>query len=281
MPGTNQESTITSDFFSLKGQVAVVTGGYGTLGGVMAEGLAQYGAKVGVLGRNMDKALRQVEIIEGQGGVAMALQADVLEPSDLDHALEALLQEWGKLDVVVNTAGGNKPGAVVSPNQLVWDISLEDLKDVIDLNQLGTILPSMVFARAFEKTKTGTIINISSMAAQKPVTRVIGYAAAKAAVDNFTKWMAVEMAHKFGEGIRVNAIAPGFFIADQNRELLLQSDGSLTDRGRKIIENTPMGRFGQPDELVGTLIWLCSKASKFVTGTIIPVDGGFSAYGGV
>ncbi len=278
---SDRNSLISPDIFSLKGQVAVVTGGYGTLGGKMALGLARFGAMVGVLGRDNSKAIREVQSIKDQGGIAMAIAADVLDESQLQEALAAVIKTWGKLDILVNAAGGNMPGALVAPDQRVWEISTSDLRKVLDLNQLGTILPSLTFARAFEQSSSGVIVNISSMASQKAITRVMGYSAAKAAVDNFTKWMAVEMAHKFGDGIRVNAIAPGFFIGNQNRDLLLNADGSLTDRGGDIIEITPMGRFGEPEELVGTLIWLCSPASKFVTGTVIPVDGGFSAFGGV
>jgi NAD(P)-dependent dehydrogenase (short-subunit alcohol dehydrogenase family) len=193
-----------------------------------------------------------------------------------------MLQEsFGKIDVLINAAGGNMKGAVITPEQRLPDADTDALREVMELNYLGSFLPIKVFLPLFLKENKGSIINISSMAASRPMTRVLGYSSAKAAIDNLTKWLSVEFCMKYGKDLRVNAIAPGFFLTDQNRGLLTQSDGSLTDRGNKIIGHTPMGTFGQPSDLFGVTQWLCSDASSFVTGTIIPVDGGFSAYSGV
>jgi NAD(P)-dependent dehydrogenase (short-subunit alcohol dehydrogenase family) len=185
------------------------------------------------------------------------------------------------VDILINGAGGNMPGAVVSPDQSIFDISIDQFRKVNDLNLLGTVIPTIAFAKPMVAQGKGCIINVSSMAATLPMTRVVGYAAAKAAVDNFTRWMAVEMANKYGNGIRVNAIAPGFFIAEQNRTLLLNKDNTLTDRGKTIISQTPMKKFGEPDDLISTILWLCDDRSAFITGIVVPVDGGFSAFSGV
>jgi len=267
--------------FDLTNKVAIITGGTGVLGGAMAQGLAEVGARVAILGRREAKAMEVALNIEENGGSAMALPADVLDKESLKTAKKRILEQWGTIDILINAAGGNVKEATVNPDQSFADLECEHLKKVIELNQLGTILPSLVFSGPMIERKKGVIINISSMAAQRAITRVIGYSAAKAGIDNFTKWLAVEMAQKYGEGIRVNAIAPGFFIGEQNENLLLNSDKSLSSRSKKIITNTPMGRFGKPQELIGTLIWLCSEASGFVTGVVVPVDGGFSAYSGV
>lgn len=267
--------------FDLSGKTAIVTGGTGVLGGVIARGLAEAGARVGILGRREEKAEEVARGIREAGGEALALPADVLERPDLERVRDRVLDTWGRIDVLVNAAGGNMPGATVPPDQNVFALDKAALEQVVSLNLLGTILPSQVFGEVMARQRSGTIINISSMAAKKPLTRVIGYSAAKAAVDNLTAWLAVEFAQKYGEGLRVNAIAPGFFVGDQNRALLLNDDGTLTARGQQIVDHTPMGRFGEPDELVGTVIWLASSASRFVTGVVVPVDGGFSAFGGV
>ena len=267
--------------FSLTNKVAVITGGAGVLGGAMAEGLAAEGAKVGILSRTQSKVDAKVATLIAAGGKAIPLIADVLDEQQLEAAKQKVLDHWGRIDILVNCAGGNMKGATIMPDQSFFDLSLSDFAKVTDLNLKGTVLPTLVFAKSMALQRKGCIINISSMAAQQAITRVVGYSASKAAIDNFTKWMAVEMAHKYGEGIRVNAIAPGFFIADQNRSLLTKEDGSLTSRGQTIINETPMKRFGDPEDLVSTLIWLCSDASKFVTGIIVPVDGGFSAFSGV
>ena len=267
--------------FELNGKVAIITGGAGVLGGAMATGLAKAGAKVGILSRTKTKVEQKVKEIKKNGGKAIALVADVLDEKQLKAAEKKILKKWGRIDILVNSAGGNMKGATIMPDQNIFDLSMEDFTKVTDLNLKGTVLPTMVFGQTMATHKKGCIINISSMAAQQAITRVVGYSASKAAIDNFTKWMAVEMAHKFGEGVRVNAIAPGFFIADQNRRLLTKEDGSLTARGQTIIDETPVKRFGEPEELVSTLLWLASDASSFITGIIVPVDGGFSAFSGV
>jgi len=269
------------ELFSLDGKVAIVTGGTGVLGSAMAEGLALAGAKVGVLGRRQSAARQVVEAIRAENGEAMPLKADVLNEAQLQKARERVLKQWGKIDLLINAAGGNMPGATITPDETVFNLHIEDFRKVVDLNLLGTVLPTQVFGRSIADNGKGVIINISSMAASRAITRVLGYSTSKAAIDNYTRWMATEMALKFGEGIRVNAIAPGFFIGEQNRRLLTEEDGSLTPRGQTIIKNTPMQRFGQPHELLGTLLWLCSDASNFVTGIVVPVDGGFSAFSGV
>ncbi len=210
-----------------------------------------------------------------------ALDCDVLDQDSVQAAAGALLAESARLDVLVNCAGGNRPGAVVMPGQGVFDVSVEALREVVDLNLLGTMIPSLVFAKAMSGQRSGCIVNVSSMAASQPLTRVVGYSAAKAGIDNFTRWLAVELATKYGEGLRVNAIAPGFFLAEQNRALLTNPDGSLTARGETIISQTPAGRFGEPEELLSTLLWLVDARSSFVNGVVVPVDGGFSAFGGV
>lgn len=267
--------------FNLKGKTAVVTGGTGVLGSSMALALARAGAKVAVLGRTKEQLDKMVRVISMLHTEALALEADVTDKAQLQAAYRHLLDHLGHPDILVNAAGGNMPGATISPDQSLLDLSQEDLRKIMELNYMGTILPTQVFAESMIGNKKGVIINISSMAAQRPLTRVMGYASSKAAVDNYTRWLSVEMAQKHGAGIRVNAIAPGFFLTEQNRRLLTNEDGSLTERGAQIIAHTPFKRFGDPDDLNGTLLWLCSDASRFVTGTIIPVDGGFNAYSGV
>ena len=270
-----------TNLFDITDKVVVVTGGTGVLGHAMVKGLALAGARVGILGRREDIACSRAEEIRALGGQALPLKADVLQINELELAYDRIIGEWGRVDVLINAAGGNMPGATIMPDQTFLDLSPEHLKKVIDLNQLGTVFPSQVFVKSMIENKNGVVINISSMAAQRPLTRVVGYAASKAAVDNFTRWLAVEMAMKFGEGIRVNAIAPGFFLTEQNRSLLMQENGEMTARGKSVIEHTPMNRFGSPEELVGTIIWLCSEAARFITGVVIPVDGGFSASAGI
>ena len=273
-------------YFSLQGQVAVVTGGSGVLGGAMARGLAQAGARVAIVGRDSQKTAQAVAHIVAANGEGLALQADVLDAAQLEAARETLLSRWGRLDILVNAAGGNVPAATIAPEASVFDMPSAAFEQVLDLNLLGTVLPSQVFGRALVTPKPdgavrGCIINISSMAALRAITRVVGYSDAKSAVDNFTRWLAMELARKYGAGLRVNAIAPGFFIGEQNRALLLNSDGSLTPRGQTIIEHTPAGRFGEPEELISTLVWLCSPGARFVNGVVVPVDGGFSIFSGV
>jgi NAD(P)-dependent dehydrogenase (short-subunit alcohol dehydrogenase family) len=269
------------NLFSLKSKVVVVTGGTGVLGNAMCKALANAGAAVVIIGRRKEAADQLAQHINNSGGTAIGISADVLNKEQLLAAREVIINQFGKLDILVNGAGGNMPGAVVMPDKTIFDLNIDDFRSVVDLNLTGSVLPTQIFGESLAATKQGIIINISSMTAIRPLTRVLGYGAAKAAISNFTQWLAVEMAKKFGEGIRVNAIAPGFFLTEQNRNLLTNADGSLTERGQLIIRGTPFGRFGEPDELSGTLLWLCSDASKFVSGIVVPVDGAFSAYGGV
>lgn len=263
--------------FSLKNRTAIITGASGVLGGAMAKGLAQAGANVVLVARRKNELINLAEAINTKGGTAAFAEADVLNEQQLVQARQLALDKFGRIDIIVNAAGGNQPGALVLPEKSFFDLDMNAFNNVVSLNLQGTVLPTQIFAEPFKDQRTGVVINISSLSALRPLTRVIGYSAAKAAVTNFTQWLAVEFANKYGDGIRVNAIAPGFFLTEQNRALLTNQDGSLTQRGNTIIERTPFKRFGHPDELNGTLVWLCSDASKFVTGTVIPVDGGFNA----
>jgi NAD(P)-dependent dehydrogenase (short-subunit alcohol dehydrogenase family) len=267
--------------FDLSGRVAIVTGATGVLGGTMARGLAAAGARVGILGRREERAKNVAEEMVDSGAEALALPADVLEREQLEGVREATLERWGRVDILVNAAGGNVPEATVADEAEVFGVPEDALRRVIDLNLMGTLLPCQVFGETMARSGEGSIVNVSSMAAQRPLTRVVGYAAAKAAVENLTRWLAVELSVKYGAGLRANAISPGFFLGEQNRAMLLNEDGSLTQRGRKIVDHTPAGRFGEPEELVGTLIWLCSPAARFVNGIVVPVDGGFGAFSGV
>ena len=272
----------SDNLFDVSGKVAVITGGSGILCGELAKALALRGAKVGILGRTPEKISDMIAQIQATGGEALSLVADVLDQSELELARQKVMDTWGRIDILINGAGGNMPGATVMPDKNFFDdLSFDSYKRVSALNHDGTVLPTLIFGKIMAQQKQGSIINISSMAAQQAVTRVVGYSTAKAAIDSFTRWLAVETAIKFGEGIRVNAIAPGFFVTEQNRTLLTTPDGGYTTRGETVIRKTPMARFGEPEELIGTCIWLCSDASRFVTGTIIAVDGGFSAWSGV
>ena len=270
-----------SNLFDLRGKVAVITGGTGVLGAEMARGLAASGVKVVVTGRRQSAGEEVVGSIQRDGNEASFFAADVLDPAALEKINEHILNKYGAIDILVNAAGGNLPGAVITPDKTFFDLKMDEFQKVVDLNLGGTVLPTKIFCQYMASVGKGAVINIASMASYRPITRVVGYAAAKAAIVNFTEWMAIEMARKFGEGIRVNGIAPGFFLTEQNRNLLTNPDGSYTPRGEAAIQNTPFGRFGAPDELIGTLIWLCSDASSFVTGVTIPVDGGFNVYCGV
>ncbi|MEQ8703699.1 MAG: SDR family oxidoreductase [Phaeodactylibacter sp.] len=268
--------------FDCSGRVAVITGGSGVLGGAMAEGLGESGCKLAVLGRTDAKVGDRVAALRSKGFEAIPLIANVLDKPALEACKQEVLATWGRIDILINAAGGNKPGAVVQPDQEIFDLSVPDFSQVVQLNLQGTLLPTIVFSEVMaHQQKSGVILNISSMAAQLPLTRVMGYSAAKAAIDNFTRWLSVEMAQKYGERIRVNALAPGFFIGEQNRSLLLNSDGTYTARAQTILSQTPMNRFGEPEELIGAVQWLCSDAARFVTGIVVPVDGGFSAFSGV
>ncbi len=267
--------------FSVKDKVIVITGATGVLGTVMAGSLAEAGANVGILGRNKAKVTDFVNELKARGLQAFALITDVLDEAGLAAAREQVAEQWEKLDVLLNMAGGNMPGATIKPDQSILDLSAEEVKKVMELNYLGTVLPTQAFLPLMLAQKKGNIINISSVSSKKPLTRVMGYSSAKAAIDNYTQWLSAELARKHGEGMRVNAITPGFFLTEQNRNLLTNSDGSLSDRGKTILEHTPMNRFGEPGDLVGTLLWLCSDASRFVTGVSVAVDGGFTAFSGV
>src|SRR5258706_5919075 len=274
-------SEYLSKLFGLDGKVAVVTGGTGVLGGAMARSLASAGERVAVMGRRQAQAEAVVTEIATAGGEAMPLPADVLDRSQLEQACKQVIASWGQVDILVNAAGGNAPAATVGPDQRFFDVPLDALHQVVDLNWFGTLLPSQVFATVMADQKQGCIINVSSMAAMRALTRVVAYGAAKVAVENLTRWLAVELAQKYGSGLRVNAIAPGFFIGEQNGRLLLDENDNLTARGQTIITNTPARRFGEPGELVATLIWLCSPGASFINGVVVPVDGGFSAFSGV
>ena len=270
-----------SQLFSVQNKIIIISGATGVLGSAICMHLAKEGAQLIILGRNPEKVGDLVKEIKDEGGFAFPAVADVTNEQSLVEIKEVLEKEFDQIDGLINAAGGNMPGAVVMPDQFITGLSTEDVKKIMDLNYLGTFLPTKIFLPLMLKTKQSSIINISSMAASRPMTRVMGYASAKAAIDNMTKWMSVEFAKKYGEGMRVNAVAPGFFLTAQNEALLTNKDGSLTERGNLIIEHTPMARFGKPEELFGAIQWLSSEASKFVTGTIIEVDGGFSAFSGV
>lgn len=267
--------------FSLAGKVIVVTGGTGVLGGAFVKGIAAAGGIVGILGRNEKIANERAIAINQKGGQALALIADVTNESQLESACQQMLAAFGKIDGLVNAAGGNMPDAVVQPDQDVFQLNFQALQDVMQLNLMGTVIPTQVFGKAIKKNGSGSIVNISSVVSQLAITKVLGYSMAKSAIDSYTQWFALELANRFGDAIRMNSIAPGFFLTEQNKTLLTNTDGSLTERGQLVIQNTPFKRFGNPEELVGALIWLLSDASKYVTGSKITVDGGFTVFGGV
>ncbi len=267
--------------FSLAGKVVVVTGGTGVLGASFVKAIATAGAKVVILGRNAEVANQRAEEIKSTGGEALAAVADVLDVSSLESVKEEVLAKYGKIDGLVNAAGGNLPGAVVDPSASIFELDMESLTKVMNLNLFGSIKPTQVFGKEIARNGSGSIVNISSMASQRAITKVLGYSIAKSAIDGYTKWFAMELANRYGDKIRMNAIAPGFFLTAQNRDLLTNPDGSFKERGKLVVKQTPFSRFGTPDELEGALIWLLSDASKFVTGAIINVDGGFSVFSGV
>jgi NAD(P)-dependent dehydrogenase (short-subunit alcohol dehydrogenase family) len=264
--------------FSIQGRVAVVTGGAGVLCSAMCRALAESGAKVVVLDVRSDAA---ESLAAELGNGAIGLFCDVMERTSVEAAARAVMETFGRVDILINGAGGNRPQATTGPQQPFFDLPVEALRWVLDLNLMGTVLPSQVFGKIMAQQGEGVIINISSMNAFRPLTRIPAYSAAKAAVSNFTQWLAVHMAQEYSPNIRVNAIAPGFFVGEQNRALLLNEDGSLTPRGQQILAHTPMRRFGVPEDLLGALLWLVSPAASFVTGVVIPIDGGFSAFSGV
>lgn len=267
--------------FELTDKVIIVTGGTGILGEAFVNSIAKAGGIVGVLGRNEKIAEERVKSITQFGGKAIALIADVTNEEQLMAAKKKVLDVYGKIDGLVNAAGGNIAGAVVRPEQDVFDLNFDALHEVLQLNLFGTILPTQIFGEALKNNGEGSIVNISSMAPQTVITKVLGYSMAKSAIDSYTRWFAVELGKRYGDKIRINAIAPGFFLTEQNRTLLTNENGSLTERGNLVIRKTPFNRFGNPDELTGALIWLLSDASKFVTGTVVNVDGGFSIFSGV
>lgn len=268
--------------FSLKDKVIVVTGGTGILGNSFINGIVNAGGAVGILGRNVEVANERAKAINKQGGRAIALIADAMDEGQLIDAKNKILDAFGRIDGLVNGAGGNKPEGVLMPDQDIFRMDLEGMKKVMELNTWATLMPSQIFGEAIvQTTERGSIVNISSMNSKRAITRVLGYNMGKAAVDCYNQWFAVELANRYGDRIRMNALAPGFFLTEQNRNLLTNSDGTFTERGEKVIRNTPFKRFGHPDELQGALVWLLSDASKFVTGSMICVDGGFSIFGGV
>jgi NAD(P)-dependent dehydrogenase (short-subunit alcohol dehydrogenase family) len=269
--------------FDLTGKVAVVTGGTGALGAALVRGLAQAGAQVAILARRAEPITTLTAELRASGYRALGIPTDVLDKAQLAEAAAQVLAHFARVDILVNAAGGNQPQATVTPDQRTFfDLPPEALVAVFNLNWLSSVLTAQVFGRQMAAQGSGAIINLSSMAAFTPLTRVVAYASAKAALNNFTQWLAVYMAREHSPNIRVNAIAPGFFLGEQNRFLLMDAErGTLTERGEQIIAHTPMQRFGAPEDLIGTLIWLASDAARFVTGVVVPVDGGFSAYSGV
>lgn len=268
------------DPFRLDGRVAVVTGGSGTLGSAMVRGLLEAGARVAVLGRSLSKARCAAADLDPSGERAIGVAADVLDVEALRTALADTEAALGPVDILVNAAGGNVADATLTPEADLFGLAPAAMSRVVDLNLHGTILPTQVFGAAMARQGAGCVVNVSSMAASRVISRVVGYSAAKAAVDQYTRWMAVESARRYGDAFRVNAIAPGFFVADQNRTLLLEADGSLTERGTDIIAHTPAGRFGNPEDVAGAVVFLCSPAARFINGVVLPIDGGFSAFGG-
>jgi len=266
------------NLFDIRKRVIVITGGTGILGSVIASYLANEGASVVILGRREDAGDSLVRKIEKNGGEALFLQTDVINESLLVQNRETILTRYGRIDALLNAAGGNMAGANIQPENTFFDLDMDQFDEVVRLNLTGSVLPSQVFLKPMVEQQKGNIINFSSMAAFRPMTRVVGYAAAKAGITNFTQFLANEVATKFGERIRVNAIASGFFLTEQNRDLLTNPDGSYTQRGEDVIRQTPFKRMGQPEELCGTTHYLLSDASSFVTGTTITVDGGFNAF---
>lgn len=267
--------------YSLEGKVIVVTGGTGILGNSFINGIVEAGGIVGILGRNEAVANKRADAINKNGGKALALIADALNEEQLIAAKNKMLHAFGRIDGLVNGAGGNMPEGVLQPDEDIFKMNLAGMKQVMELNLWGTLLPTQVFGEAIAKTGKGSIVNISSMNSKRAVTKVLGYNMGKAAMDCYNQWFAVELANRYGDAIRMNAIAPGFFLTEQNRNLLTKPEGGYTTRGESVIRNTPFKRFGHPDELIGALVWLLSDASVFVTGAMICVDGGFSVFSGV
>ena len=270
------------ELFSLKGKVIIVTGGTGILGKAFIDGIIDFGGTAVIVGRNEEDGTKRADAINTAGGKALFIKANVLDERDIEHVRDTTLAAFGRIDGLVNGAGGNMPQGVIMPDKDVFDMNIEGLKNVLDLNLYGTIIPTKVIGAVMAKQENGgSIINISSVSSKQVITRVLGYSIGKAGVDCFTKWMAVETAKRHGDKIRVNSIMPGFFLTEQNRTLLTNPDGSYTERGNLVVKKTPVNRMGHPSELIGALVYLLSDASKFVNGTDIQVDGGFVAFGGV
>ena len=269
---------MANELFSVKDKVVVITGAAGILGNSMVHHFAAAGAKVVILDRNEEAGNKLAADVKAKGGEVLFLYTDVLKKEAVEKNYDDIMAKYGRIDVLINGAGGNMAGATIAPDKTIFDLDIDAVKKVVELNLFGTVIPTMVFAKAMVEQKEGSIINIASESALRPLTRVAGYGVAKAAVVNFTKYMCGELATKFGSGLRVNAIAPGFFLTEQNRTLLTNPDGSLTPRSHTILAHTPYGRFGEPEELLGTLQWLASDASKFVSGTLTVIDGGFDAF---
>lgn len=267
-----------TDLFNIKGKVVVITGACGVLGSDIAQYLAAQGSIVVLLDRVKDKGNELVEQIKKDGGEALFLETDVLNKEVLEQNKTDILAAYGKIDVLLNAAGGNMPGATIPPDKTIFDLNIDDFRKVVDLNLFGTVIPTMVFAKAMVDNKSGNIINFASESALRPLTRVAGYGAAKSAVASFTKYLAGELSQKFEGNFKVNALVPGFFVTNQNRDLLINPDGSYTDRSKTILAHTPFGRFGDADELLGGVHYLISDASSFVTGTLLVIDGGFDAF---
>ena len=272
---------LSNNLFSLEDKVIVVTGGTGVLGGSFVKGIADAGGIAVILGRNAVVAQQRADEINADGGKAFPVVADVLEETDMVKARDTILEKYGTIDGLVNGAGGNIPEGVLQPEADIFSMNIDGMQKAMVLNVWGTIIPTQVFGAVMAKKGSGSIVNISSVSSKQVITKVLGYSMGKAAVDCYNQWFAVEVANRFGDAIRVNAIMPGFFLTEQNRTLLTQPDGSYTQRGNLVIQHTPFKRFGKPEELVGALIYLLSDASKFVTGMQIGVDGGFTVFSGV
>lgn len=270
-----------NELFSINDKVTIITGGYGVLGSSIARYMATQGAIIIILGRSEESGSALVDEIKAGGGEAISFTSDVLDLNMLQQNKKDILAEYGRIDILINIAGGNVPGATLAPDQPFFDMKIADWEKVTNLNLNGTVYPSYIFGEAMAQQGYGNIINITSMAAYSAITRVPGYSVAKTGISNFTQWLATEMALKYGDKVRVNAIAPGFFIGNQNRAVLINPDGSLTERSQKVLAKTPMKRFGDITELNGAVQFLCSDAASFITGAILPVDGGFSAFSGV
>jgi len=270
-----------NELFSIDKKVTIITGGYGVLGSSIARYMAAQGAVIIILGRSQESGSSLVAEIKAAGGEAIFLTSDVLDIELLQQNKKDILEKYRRIDILINVAGGNVPGATLAPDQPFFDMKIADWEKVTNLNLNGTVYPSYIFGEAMAEQGYGNIINITSMAAYSAITRVPGYSVAKTGISNFTQWLATEMALKYGDKIRVNAIAPGFFIGNQNRAVLINPDGSLTERSQKVLAKTPMKRFGDITELNGAVQFLCSDAASFITGAILPVDGGFSAFSGV